>query len=160
MQLSGMDDTCAALAASEAFSQFQLKVCPQLIRAPAARFEEEAYARLRQGFLTDQTQELLQSMHTDKHAPSAVLLRGLPCEDDLPPTGEEPPVAMVRCRGRDSCMLLAHKSHCSLADWMLCFAGRAPGRSCDIWLSSSVGEGCWISGKHSCGKVFMLRLGQ
>ena len=68
-----------------------------LTRTLAARFEEEAYARLRRGFLSDQTQELLQRMHTDAHAPSAVLLRGLPCEDDLPPTGDEPPVAMVGC---------------------------------------------------------------
>lgn len=56
------------------------------------KFEEESYLRLQQGLLTPEILRVLQNVHTDAASSSAVLLKGFPVEDDLPPTLTDPPI--------------------------------------------------------------------
>ncbi|DBB00017.1 hypothetical protein WJX77_011072 [Trebouxia sp. C0004] len=55
------------------------------------QFQKESHARL-QRVLSRQTESLLQNMVGNSKSSGAVLLKGFPVEDDLPPTLTKPPV--------------------------------------------------------------------
>ncbi len=59
------------------------------------QFQKESHARL-QRVLSPETETLLHNMVGHSKSASAVLLKGFPVEDDLPPTLTKPPVKKVR----------------------------------------------------------------
>ena len=59
------------------------------------QFEEKSLALLQKELLTPETEKRLREIHTNAASPSAILLKGFPTEDNLPPTLGDPPIRKV-----------------------------------------------------------------